>query len=97
MGHDTQVRLQNPTGVKVKDPVCGMEVDPPSAAGHVEHQGKTYYFCSRNCLSKFEADPTKYVDTPKETPKEEASGEYTCPMHPEIVRDAPGNRVSTVA
>jgi Cu+-exporting ATPase len=87
----TQDRLQNPTGDKVKDPVCGMDVDPHSAAGHAEHQGRTYYFCSRHCLSEFEAEPTKYVDTPKESPKEEVSGEYTCPMHPEVRQNGPGN------
>lgn len=91
MGQDTQDPRESLTGTKVKDPVCGMDVDPQSAAGHAEHQGRTYYFCSSHCLSEFEADPLKYVETPKTSPKEEASGEYTCPMHPEIVRDAPGN------
>ena len=43
------------------DPVCGMMVDPERAAGHVEHQGKTYYFCSKSCVAKFTADPDKYL------------------------------------
>ncbi len=43
-----------------KDPVCGMNVDPGSAVRH-EHGGKTYYFCSDHCLSKFKADPGKYT------------------------------------
>lgn len=43
-----------------KDPVCGMEVDPRSAVRH-EHDGKTYYFCSEHCRSKFQAEPGKYV------------------------------------
>jgi Cu+-exporting ATPase len=44
-----------------RDPVCGMEVDPKSAAGSAEHGGKTYYFCSTGCQRQFEADPTKYA------------------------------------
>ncbi|HET8668971.1 MAG TPA: YHS domain-containing protein, partial [Terriglobales bacterium] len=45
-----------------KDPVCGMQVDPPKAAGQVEHGGKTYHFCSQHCVSKFREDPEKYLD-----------------------------------
>jgi Cu+-exporting ATPase len=51
------------------DPVCGMTVDPPRAAGSVEHSGKTYYFCSPHCVAKFRADPAKYA-----TPKPAAEG-----------------------
>ena len=43
------------------DPVCGMTVDPARAAGHVEHDGTTYYFCSKGCVAKFKADPKKYL------------------------------------
>jgi P-type Cu+ transporter len=43
------------------DPVCGMTVDPVSAKGQVEHAGKTYYFCSKHCVRKFQEDPRKYV------------------------------------
>jgi Cu+-exporting ATPase len=39
------------------DPVCGMDVTPETAAGAWEHQGRTYYFCSRYCLDRFKADP----------------------------------------
>jgi membrane fusion protein, copper/silver efflux system len=45
----------------VKDPVCGMDVDPNEAAGKVEYQGKTYYFCSNECQAKFEKAPKQYV------------------------------------
>ena len=73
------------------DPVCGMTVDPQSSAGSVEHKGTKYYFCSKHCLEQFKADPAKYLDesapVPTAAPK---SAQYTCPMHPEIVRDAPG-------
>ena len=46
---------------KVIDPVCGMSVDPANAAGHSEHDGRDYHFCSASCKAKFEADPAKYV------------------------------------
>lgn len=41
------------------DPVCGMTVDPRSAAGSATHDGKTYWFCSAHCLAAFEANPAK--------------------------------------
>jgi len=44
-----------------KDPVCGMDVDPKTAAGKSEYQGKTYYFCSPGCKKDFDKDPQKYV------------------------------------
>ncbi|WEV73658.1 heavy metal translocating P-type ATPase [Bifidobacterium sp. ESL0798] len=45
----------------VKDPVCGMMIDPKTAAGSQDYNGKTYYFCSDNCVKSFAADPAKYV------------------------------------
>jgi Cu+-exporting ATPase len=51
---------------RVLDPVCGMMVDPERAAGHVDHQGKTYYFCSKGCVAKFSADPEKYLSGQRE-------------------------------
>ena len=43
------------------DPVCGMKVDPQRAAGHLAHDGTTYYFCSKGCVEKFKADPDRYL------------------------------------
>ena len=48
-----------PSAAKVKDPVCGMDVDPTTARHHLEHAGKTYYFCCGGCLEKFRADPDR--------------------------------------
>jgi Cu+-exporting ATPase len=48
------------------DPVCGMTVDPARAAGQFEHDGTTYYFCSKGCLAKFAADPQKYLSGARE-------------------------------
>lgn len=43
-----------------KDVVCGMQVDPTKAAGASDYNGKTYYFCSKSCKAKFDADPAQY-------------------------------------
>ena len=45
----------------VKDLVCGMEIDPETAAGKSEHQGTTYHFCATGCKTDFDADPEKYI------------------------------------
>ena len=74
------------------DPVCGMTVDPAKAGATVEHGGKTYYFCCKHCAAKFNADPAQYATTPRAPePPARAGTKYTCPMHPEIVRDRPGS------
>ena len=44
-----------------KDVVCGMEVDPAKAAASSEYKAKTYYFCSKSCKTKFEANPAQFV------------------------------------
>ncbi len=43
------------------DPICGMPVDPKTAAGKHEYNGQSYYFCSRHCLAKFKEDPEKVL------------------------------------
>ena len=47
----------------VKDPVCGMNIDPKTAAGKSEYKGQTYYFCSPGCKKSFDKEPEKYVGT----------------------------------
>ncbi|HZN07725.1 MAG TPA: heavy metal translocating P-type ATPase [Pyrinomonadaceae bacterium] len=77
------------------DPVCGMTVDPAKAAGSFEYQGKTYYFCSSHCLHRFREDPERFIAKPESPPpakvETKPGQKYTCPMHPEIVRDGPGS------
>ena len=73
------------------DPVCGMSVDRASARHFTRHEGAGHYFCSAGCKTKFEADPEKYRDGPPEPEAMPAGTQYTCPMHPEIVRDEPGS------
>jgi len=45
----------------VKDPVCGMIVNPEHAAASIVYKGQTYYFCSPICKAMFEREPEKYV------------------------------------
>jgi Cu+-exporting ATPase len=84
-----------------------MTVDPASAAGRLEHEGTTYYFCGIGCLKRFQADPGRFVH--QERPHGAAPAppiaippiavqaapaepaEYTCPMHPEVRRKGPGS------
>ncbi|HVL67070.1 MAG TPA: heavy metal translocating P-type ATPase [Vicinamibacterales bacterium] len=79
----------------VTDPVCGMRIDPATAAGTWEYQGTRYYFCNPSCLTRFQADPAKYLDpaTAKsmEPPPAPAGTTYFCPMDPEVRQDHPGS------
>ncbi len=78
------------------DPVCGMTVQPATAAGSYEYQGKTYYFCATSCLTKFRTDPIHYLTPPEQRAPRVMpvpSGgvvEYICPMDPEVLETQPG-------
>lgn len=74
------------------DPVCGMRVSKETAAGSYPYNGKTFYFCSAGCLNKFKQNPAAFLENKKgeKADSEKAGIEYTCPMHPEIVRIGPG-------
>ena len=90
-----------------RDPVCGMPITPGKEAGRLTHDGKTYLFCSKHCLHTFSADPARYAQAPASAhgghahhahaaPKAAAAAapagaQYTCPMHPEVLKDAPGD------
>ena len=65
-----------------------MSVDPARAKVSVEHASKTYYFCRADCADQFRAAPEKYLAA--KAPAPAFAVEYTCPMHPEIVRRGPG-------
>ena len=78
--------------VKVKDPVCGMTVDPATSKHQFAHHGETFHFCSAGCRSKFVADPARYLTKDKSTePAMPAGTIYTCPMHPQIRQVGPGS------
>ena len=83
-----------------------MEVQPESAAASDSYAGQVYYFCCKGCLAKFRVDPAKYlapaavrnlvqigqpVPAPAMPIRQAEAQRYTCPMHPEIIRDQPGN------
>lgn len=81
----------------VRDPVCGMTVDPANAAGgEREYEGTTYYFCSHRCNERFTADPESFlsgrtVESGHGISDHRSQIEFTCPMHPEIVQIGPGS------
>ena len=87
-------------GDVAKDPVCGMTVDAANAKGGTQvHDGTAYVFCSKGCSAKFQADPAKYVEArvdarevlPRASVVAPSGTKFTCPMHPEIVRDVSGD------
>ena len=72
------------TTVETKhDPVCHMDIDPATAAGSSEHEGVTYYFCSRGCKLDFDEDPAAVL-------KAEAAHDHSQPMdHGMMMGSAP--------
>ena len=80
------------------DPVCGMQAKPDSPHKHT-YKGKDYFFCSAGCLKKFSGNPENYLSgAPRsemsemdKSPAATPGSKYTCPMHPEVVKDGPGS------
>ena len=74
------------------DPVCGMSVDRAATPHIATHARAHHYFCSTDCLAKFNADPARYAsDAPVRTEPVPEGAIWTCPMHPEIQRPGPGS------
>ncbi|MET0556202.1 MAG: heavy metal translocating P-type ATPase [Vicinamibacteria bacterium] len=87
------------------DPVCGMTVKTAAAKHTTEHAGRTVYFCAASCKARFAADPAAFPGvpaaprgrgrplpmTPAPPAPAVAGATWTCPMHPEVVRDGPGD------
>ncbi len=105
-GHDSNHDQHGPThahaghshahahdGATVKDPVCGMDVTLGAGKPSTQHAGHTYHFCSTKCHDKFKADPAQYLskDAQKHVPIPPKGTQYTCPMHPEVISDSPGD------
>jgi len=87
-----------PRGIAI-DPVCGMEVDTAATDRVIVHDGVSYYFCNDKCVALFKVNPAEFIADAAMSPEEKSAAraaaappgsQYTCPMHPEIVRDAPG-------
>jgi len=90
--HDHHLHHQDaPDTGAIKDPVCGMTVDPDTTSHRTDYEGKTYYFCSAGCLARFEKDPAGYLADRKPQVEAPADAIFTCPMHPEIRQVGPGS------
>ena len=90
MHHDT-AEMTESTAHMATDPVCGMKVDIGARGPSFDHRGETYYFCSAGCRTKFAADPERYLTKRGEAKPLPQGTLYTCPMHPEIVKEGPGH------
>ncbi|MEZ5747618.1 MAG: heavy metal translocating P-type ATPase [Paracoccaceae bacterium] len=88
-----KVHEEPTTGPTAIDPVCGMTVSLKPDTRTESYGGEDFHFCSGKCQTKFEADPWFYASGRAAGRKKAAPAnvQYTCPMHPEIVRDAPGS------
>ncbi|MGM0661490.1 MAG: heavy metal translocating P-type ATPase [Pseudomonadota bacterium] len=82
-----------PDAETATDPVCGMQVEIKEGARSRDYRDETFYFCSDGCQEKFDADPWFYAsgNAEKAGQRAQPGAQYTCPMHPEIVRDEPGS------
>jgi Cu+-exporting ATPase len=90
MHHDTAEMTESAAHMAT-DPVCGMKVDIGAHGPSFEHRGETYWFCSAGCHTKFAADPERYLTKKGEAKPLPQGTLYTCPMHPEIVKEGPGH------
>jgi Cu+-exporting ATPase len=75
----------------LRDPVCGMTVDPATSKHRFDHHGQTFHFCSAGCRTKFAADPLSYLDKSRVKAEAPEGAIYTCPMHPDIRQVGPGS------
>src|SRR6516165_7614477 len=90
--------LEHHPGPSVRDPVCGMAVDPATAAAFT-YNGQAFFFCRPQCLEKFKSSPARYLGGPSlaRLAGSRAVGgpapthPYTCPMHPEVQSDTRGS------
>ena len=73
-----------PSVPSVKDPVCGMLVDPQKYASKAEHGGKTYYFCSTRCAERFEKEPEKFIAAPGTADMEQHPALPSHSVHPQL-------------
>ncbi|MCC0027852.1 MAG: YHS domain-containing protein, partial [Brucellaceae bacterium] len=82
-----------PSGDAVTDPVCGMTVTPGAQTPTASYRGEVFHFCSGKCHDRFEADPWHHASrrATGRTGMDGKARQYTCPMHPEIIRDEPGS------
>jgi Cu+-exporting ATPase len=92
-GHDHSHHEHSSDENSLKDPVCGMAVTSQSKHSY-SLKNIPYYFCSNGCKEKFIGAPSRYLDgglKDSESPASVAGTIYTCPMHPQIRQNQPGN------
>jgi Cu+-exporting ATPase len=82
--------------MKITDPVCKMTIEEEDVAATSSYKGKAYRFCSSHCKESFDSNPESYLGTTAGYGKNvgqdaNPKAEWTCPMHPEIIRDGPGS------
>jgi Cu+-exporting ATPase len=92
-GHDHSSHDHHPhAAATVRDPVCGMTVNPATSKHRFDYRGETFHFCSAGCRTKFAADPVAYLEKDSRPKAAVPEGTiYTCPMHPEIRQVGPGS------
>jgi Cu+-exporting ATPase len=83
--------VMNSNDGTAKDPVCGMIVKLDAGKPSHTYEGESYHFCSQGCHDKFVADPEQYLTGRHKQGTLPKGTKYTCPMHPEVVRDQPGD------
>ncbi|MDZ4103383.1 MAG: heavy metal translocating P-type ATPase [Hydrogenophaga sp.] len=90
--HGSSAAPESGSPKDLKDPVCGMTVTLKSDH-KLTHEARTFYFCSAKCKGKFAANPSSYLapEPPAESSPAVTGAIYTCPMHPEIRQNHPGN------
>ena len=89
-GHDHHDHHTGGTAT-VRDPVCGMSVDPATSPHRFDYRGATWHFCSAGCQTKFATDPQAHLDKTKPKTAAPEGTIYTCPMHPQIRQIGPGS------
>ena len=82
--------------MKITDPVCKMTIEEEDTVATSSYKEKTYHFCSDHCKESLDSDSESYLvaagaDGKKEQVEVRTKAEWTCPMHPEIIRDKPGH------
>ncbi|HEY2762250.1 MAG TPA: heavy metal translocating P-type ATPase, partial [Pirellulales bacterium] len=80
-------------GTEVRDPVCGMMIDPAHAAAKFDYEGKTYYFCNPGCLKKFQTQPDVYLSTVPAAKAEGRRRKAESPLIPAISQVGRGRKM----
>ncbi|WP_407075223.1 heavy metal translocating P-type ATPase [Sulfitobacter mediterraneus] len=91
-GHEHGSDKRQPGADTVLDPVCGMEIEISAETKRAEFHDQEYFFCSDSCQIKFETDPWFFAsgNAEKVGQQVQPGAQWTCPMHPEVIRDEPG-------